>query len=264
MPRVVRDEIVCLAKSASHEHLPALYDQTIGEFYFRPGNASAEPAQSASPPLTATAPATVPIHVRTARELEQSFLNRSKDSTDAADFSDYLTPFPKRVHAAEASLTVRKSTRAATAYAAEPPASNAATDTTAAQPPPGGASGSGGPVPGYITSTLIPGVNMAGTFLLNCDGTFGYRGSDGARLRRTLNVSKPKAFLAPAPARSAKNTGSCRRSVRTESGARRRTCATGSPTAFCTAKTLIATKPASSSSRSDAWTEPRCPVTPFA
>ena len=33
--RNVRNEVVNLAKSVGHEQTPALYDQAIGEFYFR-------------------------------------------------------------------------------------------------------------------------------------------------------------------------------------------------------------------------------------
>ncbi len=199
MLKVVRDEVVRLAKSASHEQVPALYDQTIGEFYFRPGTAPGEPAARQDAPLvgSAPAPATAPIHVQTAGELEQSFWNRIKDSTDAADFTDYRTQFPKGVHAAEASLMARKLTRSAasTARAAEAPAASAAPETTAAQPAAGASAGTGGTFPGYITSSLVPGVNMPGTFVLNRDGTFEYRGSDGARLRGTLNLSNPKNIV---------------------------------------------------------------------
>ncbi len=39
--RKVRDEVVRLAKSVGHEQVPALYDQTVGDFYFKPGAATA-------------------------------------------------------------------------------------------------------------------------------------------------------------------------------------------------------------------------------
>ena len=35
MLRQVRKEVVRLAKSVGHEQVPALYDQTVGEFYFK-------------------------------------------------------------------------------------------------------------------------------------------------------------------------------------------------------------------------------------
>jgi hypothetical protein len=34
--REVREEVVQLAKSVNHEQVPALYDQSLGEFYFHP------------------------------------------------------------------------------------------------------------------------------------------------------------------------------------------------------------------------------------
>jgi uncharacterized caspase-like protein len=37
--RTVRDQVVRLAKNVHHEQVPALYDQAIGEFYFKPGTA---------------------------------------------------------------------------------------------------------------------------------------------------------------------------------------------------------------------------------
>jgi hypothetical protein len=57
--------------------VPALYDQSIGEFYF----IAKGPAVAAAPPDFR--------HVETAEEREQSFWDRIKDSNDPADFSDY-------------------------------------------------------------------------------------------------------------------------------------------------------------------------------
>jgi len=33
--RTVRTEVVNLAKSVGHEQVPAIYDQVVGEFYFK-------------------------------------------------------------------------------------------------------------------------------------------------------------------------------------------------------------------------------------
>jgi hypothetical protein len=52
----VRDEVVPLAKNAGRDQVPALYDQTIGEFCFKPGAAAAEPERGASAPLPAADP----------------------------------------------------------------------------------------------------------------------------------------------------------------------------------------------------------------
>jgi hypothetical protein len=40
MLRKVRQEVVRLAKSVGHEQVPALYDQTVGEFYLNPKESS--------------------------------------------------------------------------------------------------------------------------------------------------------------------------------------------------------------------------------
>jgi hypothetical protein len=97
----VRDQVVQMAKSVHHEQVPALYDQSIGEFYFVAGNAS-----------TAAAPAPNMVHVQTADEREQTYWDRIKDSTDPADFTDYKKQFPTGPHAAEAALMLRKLSRA--------------------------------------------------------------------------------------------------------------------------------------------------------
>jgi hypothetical protein len=78
----------------------------VGEFSFKPGAArAAAPARAADAPAE-TAPDA--IHVQSADEVEQSFWNRVKDSTDAGDFADYSKQFPHGPHSAEASLMARK------------------------------------------------------------------------------------------------------------------------------------------------------------
>jgi len=97
----VRDQVVQMAKSVHHEQVPALYDQSIGEFYFVAGNA-----------VAAAAPTPSVVHVQTADEREQTYWDRIKDSTDPADFADYKKQFPTGPHAAEAALMLRKLSRA--------------------------------------------------------------------------------------------------------------------------------------------------------
>jgi Caspase domain len=93
----VRDQVVSLARSVKHEQVPALYDQSLGEFYFVEGAATAGGAsQAGSIPVDSTG------------ELEQSYWNRIKSSTDARDFEDYSRAFPKGPHSAEAALLGRK------------------------------------------------------------------------------------------------------------------------------------------------------------
>lgn len=122
----VRDQVVHLAKSVNHEQVPALYDQTIGEFYFVP-----KPAGAAA--------AAAPVRVQSAGELEQSFWDRIKDSTDPADFADYTRTFPHGAHSGEAALLSRKLKRPAAGAMADTrprePAAAAVADTRPREAP---------------------------------------------------------------------------------------------------------------------------------
>ena len=95
----VRDQVVQMAKSINHEQVPALYDQSIGEFYFNSKGSGAAAAQPES------------RHVETAEEREQSYWDRIKDSDDAADFNDYKKQYPAGPHSGEAALLLRKLNR---------------------------------------------------------------------------------------------------------------------------------------------------------
>lgn len=96
----VRMQVVALAEGVHHEQVPALYDQSLGEFYFV--SAPVPPAPVAPSPAS-TAP-----HMQSTDELELSFWNRIRDSSDPADFKDYTRQFPNGAHAGEASLMIRK------------------------------------------------------------------------------------------------------------------------------------------------------------
>jgi len=64
-------------------------------------------AAAASPAPTVVAQ-NARVHVQTPEELEQSFWNRIRDSTDPADFDDYAKQFPAGAHRAEAALLARR------------------------------------------------------------------------------------------------------------------------------------------------------------
>lgn len=81
----VRDKVVKLASSVNHEQVPALYDQSLGEFYFVPGSA----VQSVSVP-------------------DDEYWNGIKDSSDPRDFAEYRAAFPLGRHSPEAALLERK------------------------------------------------------------------------------------------------------------------------------------------------------------
>ena len=79
-----------------------------GDFYFLPKSASGATAASAVAAATAATPnAPNGRHVDNVNELEQSYWDRIKDSTDPADFKDYKTQYPNGPHAGETALLLR-------------------------------------------------------------------------------------------------------------------------------------------------------------
>ena len=77
--RNVREEVVRLAKSVGHEQVPALYDQALGEFYFRPGQAAtATTSNIASDPAL----------------MEMALWDSVKDSRQTAELNAYLDQYP--------------------------------------------------------------------------------------------------------------------------------------------------------------------------
>ena len=194
-------QVVQLAKGVNHDQVPALYDQTIGDYYF-------VPAGSVAAPLTAARAVNAPdlVHVQSADELEQEYWNRIKDSSDPADFSDYAKQFPQGAHAAEASLALRKLKRAAhkslspAPQPAVPPAAEgrtAALPVAASQVAASSAAGSagGGFTPGtyagYSTSSLQPGEVLRGKIVFAANGDFEYTGTTGVKVRGNLDFSRP-------------------------------------------------------------------------
>ena len=93
----VRAEVVRLAKSIGHDQVPALYDQSIGDFYFRRGG-SAEPAPvvgGEAEPEAVAAVAPVPA-------AERSLWEAVKNANAIDDYEAYLSRHPDGSFAAEA------------------------------------------------------------------------------------------------------------------------------------------------------------------
>ena len=127
MLKNVKSEVAQLAQSAGHQQVPAIYDGSLGDFYFRPGTAEPiAPDAAAPPPRVAIAPAPSTVHVPTAGELDESFWNRIKESTDVEDFKEYARQFAKGNHAPEAALMVRRLSRATEAPRPQAPAASSA------------------------------------------------------------------------------------------------------------------------------------------
>jgi Caspase domain len=175
----VQSDVVELAHGVGHEQVPALYDQSLGKFFFRPGEPGAN-----SPVVAAAAT----IHVPTAAELDESYWLGIRGSTDASDYTSYTKSFPKGMHVAEAEMMSRKLTRAAAAKATPPAAPAAASPaapahTLALQP--------GGPYHGFFTSSLFPGQIFQGTWIINKDGSVDALNDSGDRSHGTFSSSDP-------------------------------------------------------------------------
>jgi hypothetical protein len=192
----VQSDVVDLAHSVGHEQVPALYDQSLGKFYFRPGAPGPAAGNSA-----AMAPAQS-IHVPTAAELDESYWQGIRTSTDASDFTSYTQSFPKGMHVAEAEMMTRKLTRSAAAKAAPAAASAAApaapSTAPASAPPPTARSTPAGTYRGFVTSNLLPGQVFPETWIVNSDGSVDTVNSYGDRSHGTTDSSDPNNIMGTA------------------------------------------------------------------
>jgi uncharacterized caspase-like protein len=183
----VQSDVVELAHSVGHEQVPALYDQSLGKFFFRPGSPAATAGGSAALPPAAA------IHVPTAAELDESYWQGIRSSSDASDFTSYTKSFPKGMHVAEAEMMTRKLSRTAAAKSA--PSSSPA---PAQSPAPTLALKPGGPYHGYVTSSLVPGQMVAGTWVINKDGSVDSANDYGDRSHGRINSADPNNIVSTA------------------------------------------------------------------
>ncbi len=109
--RLVKDEVMRLAESVGHEQMPAIYDQSVGTFYFR-GSDSAK-----------TIP-TVPTTPALSMDADEQIWQEAKRLETVEGYEAYLEAYPKGKYAAMAraakkKLTVVASAAPTTAAAAE-------------------------------------------------------------------------------------------------------------------------------------------------
>lgn len=174
----VQSDVVELAHSVNHEQVPALYDQSLGKFFFRPGAPGAAAAAGGAPAVSTA------IHVPTAAELDESYWQEIKGSGDASDFAGYAKSFPKGMHVAEAEMMARKLERSAATKPA--PAAAAAAPAAKVLVP-------GGPYGSWGTATLFGNGNVVvrQSLTVNQDGSIDVSDAYGSRYHATLNVSDP-------------------------------------------------------------------------
>ena len=191
----VQSDVVDLAHGVGHEQVPALYDQSLGKFYFRPGAPAA--ADNGAP---APAPAASAIHVPTPAELDESYWQGIKGSSDASDYTSYSKSFPKGMHVAEAEMMTRKLTRTAAANSA--PAATPASFSAPASAPASGSAAAPAPAlhagaiyHGFVTSSLLPGQVFPGTWIVNSDGSVDSVNNYGDRSHGTMISSDPNNIV---------------------------------------------------------------------
>ena len=116
--RNVREQVVAAAKTVNHEQVPALYDQSLGDFYFHPGDASAAMSAPAAPPAqvamgnSATQrytppPAPSPI-VAAPDDPDASLWKAVESGNSADDYKAYLQQYPKGKYAVLAKQRLQK------------------------------------------------------------------------------------------------------------------------------------------------------------
>ena len=94
-----RQEVVSLAKSIGHEQVPALYDQTVGEFFFMPavaGQQMARPVEVAAPAAFASMPTD-----------DRALWESVRDSKNPEEIQAYLNQFPQGLFAGVANVRLR-------------------------------------------------------------------------------------------------------------------------------------------------------------
>jgi formylglycine-generating enzyme required for sulfatase activity len=101
MLKRARQEVVSLAKSVGHEQVPALYDQTVGEFYFTPavagGPAARAPEAAAQPQMLVAA---LPTD-------DRALWESVRDSKNPEEIQAYLSAFPQGLFAGVATARLR-------------------------------------------------------------------------------------------------------------------------------------------------------------
>jgi formylglycine-generating enzyme required for sulfatase activity len=101
MLKRTRQEVVTLAKSVGHEQVPALYDQTVGEFYFTPavaGGPGNRPAEMAAQPQMMVA--ALPTD-------DRALWESVRDSKNPEEIQAYLSAFPQGLFAGVATARLR-------------------------------------------------------------------------------------------------------------------------------------------------------------
>ena len=144
----VRQEVVRLAQGVGREQVPALYDQSIGEFFFVAASASESTVQAPG----AVRPDTMPVApAMSADQREDKFWDDAKAAGNREAFEAYLSAYPRGRYASLAAANIARLNSGATSATMPPgvhqvPASQPV-NSTAPQAPAGSAPSSLPPEP---------------------------------------------------------------------------------------------------------------------
>ena len=173
----VQSDVVELAHGVNHEQVPALYDQSLGKFFFRPAHRAPPPAAARRPP---------PPRRFTYRP-PRSWMNRtgraSSPAADASDFAAYTKRFPQG-HARRRGGDDEPEAFAHGGAAENGGTCNAARALKIVLVP-------GGPFPAWATSNVLPGVVGRPTLTINKDGSIDCADAFGNRSHAVIDVSDP-------------------------------------------------------------------------
>ena len=138
----VRQEVVRLAQGVGREQVPALYDQSIGEFFFVAAGSNASTSNMSTPDAVIVSPIPA-VPAKSAEQREDKFWDDAKAAGNREAFEAYLNSYPRGRYASLATANIARLNTAATAGGQQQVST---TTTTAPIPAPPAQSGPPEPV----------------------------------------------------------------------------------------------------------------------
>ena len=138
----VRQEVVRLAQGVGREQVPALYDQSIGEFFFVASGSNASTSNMSTPDAVIVNPIPA-VPAMSAEQREDKFWDDAKAAGNREAFEAYLNAYPRGRYASLATANIARLNTAATAGGQQQVST---TTTTAPIPAPPAQSGPPEPV----------------------------------------------------------------------------------------------------------------------
>ena len=110
----VRQEVVRLAQGVGREQVPALYDQSIGEFFFVAAGSNASTSNMSTPDAVIVNPIPA-VPAMSAEQREDKFWDDAKAAGNREAFEAYLNAYPRGRYASLGTANIARLNAAATA-----------------------------------------------------------------------------------------------------------------------------------------------------